>query len=223
MRPAFASSATTVVTREARPSLLSRFSGRIFLTRAAAIPFFALLLVTEDRWDTACARWHIDEMLVALGLTAVTVAILGRLWCTLYIGGRKTATLVMQGPYSLCRNPLYFFSAVGLIGLVATTSMLTLTASVAAAFALYYPTVIAAEEKRLHATHGAAFADYCARTPRFFPSFRRFHETESVEFRPKFLYRAAGDAAAFAGVWVLMLAINVAHDHGYLPIWLYLY
>jgi protein-S-isoprenylcysteine O-methyltransferase Ste14 len=30
-----------------------------------------------------------------------------RLWSTLYIGGRKRVVLVSDGPYSLCRNPLY--------------------------------------------------------------------------------------------------------------------
>ncbi|MFV2065761.1 MAG: isoprenylcysteine carboxylmethyltransferase family protein, partial [Pirellulales bacterium] len=30
-----------------------------------------------------------------------------RWWATLYIGNRKQCVLVTDGPYSLCRNPLY--------------------------------------------------------------------------------------------------------------------
>src|SRR6476660_1715925 len=30
-----------------------------------------------------------------------------RLWATGYVGGRKRRELVTEGPYSLCRNPLY--------------------------------------------------------------------------------------------------------------------
>lgn len=41
-----------------------------------------------------------------LGLVAIMVCVLGRAWCSLYIGGRKTQEIVASGPYSLCRNPL---------------------------------------------------------------------------------------------------------------------
>src|SRR5262245_36841884 len=33
-----------------------------------------------------------------------------RFWATLYIGGRKERELVTDGPYSLCRHPLYLGS-----------------------------------------------------------------------------------------------------------------
>jgi protein-S-isoprenylcysteine O-methyltransferase Ste14 len=42
-----------------------------------------------------------------------------RLWCSLYISGYKNSQLITSGPYSLCRNPLYFFSFVGFAALCA--------------------------------------------------------------------------------------------------------
>ena len=47
-------------------------------------------------------------------------------WSSLYIAGRKGRELVTVGPYSTCRNPLYFFSIVGAAGMGAQSGSLTL-------------------------------------------------------------------------------------------------
>lgn len=52
--------------------------------------------------------WH--ESVEAIGLAAIVLSIVGRAWCTLYIGGRKKAEIVDRGPYSISRNPLYVFT-----------------------------------------------------------------------------------------------------------------
>ena len=52
------------------------------------------------------------------GYLAIVVAIGLRLWCTLYIGGSKSRTLVTDGPYSVSRNPLYFASILVVFALV---------------------------------------------------------------------------------------------------------
>ena len=39
-----------------------------------------------------------------------------RLWSTLHIGGHKRQRVVMDGPYSICRNPLYLFSLLATLG-----------------------------------------------------------------------------------------------------------
>ena len=33
-----------------------------------------------------------------------------RFWATLYVGGRKGSSVIAEGPYSVCRNPLYLGS-----------------------------------------------------------------------------------------------------------------
>jgi protein-S-isoprenylcysteine O-methyltransferase Ste14 len=51
-----------------------------------------------------------------IGLALIVVCILGRTWCALYLGGKKKRQLVRHGPYSIVRNPLYLFSAIGAAG-----------------------------------------------------------------------------------------------------------
>src|ERR1700722_14276872 len=56
------------------------------------------------------------ETIQWIGLGLIGLCIGGRAWCALYIGGGKTSAVVATGPYSLCRNPLYLFSAIRGVG-----------------------------------------------------------------------------------------------------------
>lgn len=109
------------------------------------------------------------ELLQTLGLCAIFVCIIGRSWCSLYIGGRKKAEVVQTGPYSNCRNPLYLSSFLGTAGIGAQTGSLVITGVfVVAAIALFYA-VVGKEEQWLLARFAGEYETYKSRTPRFLP------------------------------------------------------
>jgi protein-S-isoprenylcysteine O-methyltransferase Ste14 len=58
------------------------------------------VVFTESLWERVPV---VASVLFALGVVLVGIASIGRLWCTLYIAGRKAETLVTEGPYSICR------------------------------------------------------------------------------------------------------------------------
>src|SRR5438128_173830 len=64
------------------------------------------------------------------GFVCVTLACLGRIWCSLFIAGHKDEVLVTTGPYSHCRHPLYSFSILGALGLGFASKSLLLCAVV---------------------------------------------------------------------------------------------
>src|SRR6188768_4461079 len=71
-----------------------------------------------------------SHLLAIAGFACVTLACLGRIWCSLFIAGHKDETLVTSGPYAYCRHPLYSFSIVGALGLGLASKSLLLGALV---------------------------------------------------------------------------------------------
>ena len=189
-----------------------------FFFCVAALLFFS---VCRSAWEkqepVLCA------LLFLAGTLLVGVASLGRLWCFLYIAGHKTKALVTQGPYSMSRNPLYFFSLLGFVGLGLCSETLLLPAIFLVAFALYYPTVIRHEEARLLQVHQQAYSEYMASTPRFFPRISSLREPEEYVVCPRLFRRRMFEALLFVwGVGLLEL-IEELHDLGWLPTLLNIY
>ena len=81
----------------------------------------------------------------------------------------KHQSLASTGPYAWTRNPLYFGSMVLAAGLLAAIASWIAAALAAIYLAVFYPGVIRREEEELRAEYGAAFDEYAARVPRFWP------------------------------------------------------
>lgn len=159
------------------------------------------------------------EVLEMLGLLLIFAAVLGRLWCSLYISGRKDKELCASGPYSISRNPLYFFSLLGIIGVCLAAKNIVLTIVSAGAFCAYYSAVIAREEKRLADLFGDEFKKYVEQTPRFFPRLERPGTEEKVLVNAKAFLRALTDAAWFLMAIVGIELLEAIQESGYLPVW----
>ena len=187
---------------------------RIDLTKGVVAAIVAVYLVGNNRWEQHAL---VSDFMFAAGMAMVGVATAGRIWCSLYIAGRKTETLVTLGPYSMCRNPLYFFSFVGCAGVGLTTETLLLPLAALIAFAAYYPVVIAAEESRLLVAHGDAFAAYRQSTPRFFPNPYRLREADEYPVHAKRFRSAMIDAMCFVWAVALIELGEALHEANVLP------
>lgn len=119
-----------------------------------------------------------------VGRFLIAVCIVGRVWCTLYIGGRKIAELVTLGPYSMMRNPLYTMSFIGAAGVGAQTGSVVMAALFTLVAWIVFRTVVAKEEKFLLERFGEPYAEYLRTTPRFLPNFARWKSVEWLEVRP---------------------------------------
>jgi len=153
----------------------------------------------------------------------VGIASLGRLWCSLYIAGHKTRHLVTEGPYSLCRHPLYFFSFLGAVGVGLASETFTIPAIILAAFALYYPFVIRFEENKMRARHGQAYDEYCQNTPRFWPRWSRLSEPEEYSVYPKTFRKHLFSALLFVWMIGILELIEMFRELGMLPVFIALY
>lgn len=104
-----------------------------------------------------------------LGHLLVAAAAFGRVWSTLHIGGHKNGRLCRSGPYARTRNPLYFFSWVGVTGIALLFRQPWLVPLAWAGFALSFAPLIRIEEARLAGLFGADYERYRREVPRFFP------------------------------------------------------
>lgn len=147
---------------------------RIPLSRTVSVVGVVFLCFTSSYWEAN--NEIIEIILFMIGVTLVAVASLGRMWCSLYIAGYKDKELITRGPYSLSRNPLYFFSSIGIIGIGFASETLTFPFIFMILFSLYYPFIIKREEKRLEQIFGTAFNDYKDKVPSFFPRLASFEE-----------------------------------------------
>lgn len=109
------------------------------------------------------------EVVKLFGLFLVFTGALGRILCTVYIGGRKNRELCQSGIYGMCRNPLYFFSFLGLTGVCLFAQNLTLTLVAWVPFLILYRAVIHSEEKKLLLLFPGDFPAYMKSVPRFWP------------------------------------------------------
>jgi protein-S-isoprenylcysteine O-methyltransferase Ste14 len=175
----------------------------------------AVLLLVKPEFEDGRVPHYVIEF-------AGTLALLGgiavRLWCTLYIGGRKKVTLVTSGPYSVTRNPLYVGTTMCAVGIGLQAGMISLGVICGLVCWMLFSVVIRQEERFLAGAFGEPFARYCAATPRFFPDFALYRDTpDSRTFDAASLWRTLRDSSIFVLAIPLSEVIEMLQASGTLP------
>jgi len=194
---------------------------RIRISIVFGLATFVLFCVCRSGWRDL--HPILPALLFVIGILLVGLATLGRAWCSLYIAGYKTNTLVMQGPYSISRNPLYFFSFVGTVGVGLCSETLLIPAILAMGFALYYPAVIRQEEQKLLGIHDQAFRDYVAATPRFFPKMANLREPEEYLVNPRIFRKSISESMLFVWIVGMLELVEAVRNAGGIPAILTIY
>lgn len=175
---------------------------------------FAVL--TDSNWP---AHSIPRETIEIFGLLLIVSCIVGRIYCTLYIGGKKAAELVSTGPYSICRNPLYFFSIVGAAGIGAQQGSISLAVSTSLVVYCIFLLVIFKEEHFLEERFGSRFTAYRHRVPRLLPQLSLWKEADGpIKLRPSLARTTALDACIIL-LWLpIAEMLEHLHDAGLLPV-----
>lgn len=155
---------------------------RIVLSRLAAVPVLLSFFTTQSYWEGK--NELLTFTLFFIGMVLVGVASLGRMWCSLYTAEYKDSVLITQGPYSISRNPLYFFSMIGVAGIGCATETFTFPLVFVVIFALYYRYIIKHEENHLKKLFGDSYEEYLKHVPVFFPRFSLLTEPDNYCVKP---------------------------------------
>ena len=129
------------------------------------------------------------------GYILLSACAIGRIYSTAFIGGVKNDKLVTAGPYSMCRNPLYFYSLLGAAGLGLLSGEIIPTAIITGGFLFIYNGLISREEGFLAEKFGQSFAAFKASTPRLLPDLKKYNCPDELPFQPRYFNMAVRDAA----------------------------
>lgn len=193
---------------------------RLRVVQIAAVLSGGMLLVSRPAWNE---DFFLHELVEVAGFIMTVLCLIGRLWCILYIGAKKNEELVTIGPYSLSRNPLYFFSTMGATGIGLMFG--SILAAAVLGFVSYQIFLYTGrrEAEFLQAKFGGAYSSYAHQTPLFWPQLSLYNDVLEGNFSPAALWRTGRDGAYFLMVFPLIELVEFAQREAYLPVLLWLY
>ena len=149
------------------------------------------------------AEWSLE----LLGWACFCAGAAIRIWSLTYICDRKSCDVVRTGPYSVCRNPLYW----GTFLMVAAFSLLLRSPILAAVMLppilLYLFGVVPYEEAVMRSRHGSEYDSYCRAVPRWWPNLFGYVQGEPLDGHSKGLTR---EYSATVGWVVLAIGLDMA-------------
>jgi len=124
-------------------------------------------------------------MIIALFGQAVRAATIGLKY--IKRGGKDKAvyaeTLVTEGIFKHCRNPLYVGNILMVVGVGLISNSLIFVGVVVPVFCFIYQAIVLAEENYLRNKFGHQFQEYCNHVNRWIPNFRGLQQTfKSMQF-----------------------------------------
>jgi protein-S-isoprenylcysteine O-methyltransferase Ste14 len=162
-----------------------------------------------------------DELIEAavrdVGYVLLMVGMGIRMWSVLYIGQRKSRELITDGPYSLCRNPLYVGTLFIGLGAAFCFQSLPMGVVLLGAIVPYHLKTVLDEEKHLREIFGESFDEYCRRTPRFLPRPSSYHSPETVTVSVRSIRRAVVDSSGVLVIPPLAILVGILQEHQILP------
>lgn len=193
---------------------------RLVSSRLAVGAVIALALFGRHAWSE---KGGVDSLLAGVGYALLLVGAIGRIWCAVHIAGRKNKDLVVEGPFSITRNPLYLFSFVAFVGAGLSFESLTLAVLFGALFFATHWRTILREERQLSEIFGPEYDAYLARVPRFLPRPRLYAPAAVVTLSVPVFVRAMVEAGLIPLAFLGAQAIEAGHESGMLPVLFVLY
>jgi protein-S-isoprenylcysteine O-methyltransferase Ste14 len=135
------------------------------------------------------------------------------MWATRHIGKRiprkyrngRRPHVVVTGPYSFVRNPLYIGNIAAMMGLCLISELLWFMPIVFAYFSLLYSLVVRYEEYKLSILFGNEYEVYCQEVPRWIPRFCTIQTAKGGNFSWSRAARGELPGVASASLMILIL------------------
>lgn len=140
-----------------------------------------------------------------IAILLIAIASLGRLYSTAFLGGFKGEKIIDSGIFSVCQNPLYLFSFIGVVGISLLSNNFVVMIIAPVGFLLIYLPLIKREQVFLTQKFGDEYKKYAEKTPLLIPNFRLYKCPPTIEVNSKAFLSGLKDA------FVWFLAIPLFH------------
>lgn len=174
---------------------------RMLISRIALIATIIIVLLSRQYWSEKSIYHEFFEM---IGVTLISLCVVGRVYSTAFIGGFKNDILVTYGIYSVLRNPLYFFSLLGITGIAFISNHILIMLFLPLSFLILYLGLIKREAEFLHEKFGTAYEEYTKKTYALIPKFTHYNAPKIMEINPKYLTKALLDAVWWLAAWPII-------------------
>ena len=188
---------------------------RLNFLRLLFIPIVFVIVFVRPLWSLESTVGFAMELGGYLFLLA---GLLVRIWCSFYIGNRKSKEIVDEGPYSMCRNPLYIGTFLLAIGVGLCFENLLLLILVPAMIIPVHIIVTRMEETHLESKFGEKYLLYKQKVPRFWPRISNYTSPETIEVNVNSIRRIVMDTIAVLLLPEIEDLLELLHEHGIIPI-----
>lgn len=177
--------------------------------------WIAILIIAPFAIATALSSPSVSEgsltefSLGVAGWICFSIGALFRWWATLYVGGKKQRELTINGPYSVCRNPLYLGSFLLALSIAFFLPSLTFAIGLLLATPIYLSVTVSWEEAKLREVFGEKYEQYRSRVPKFIPKLTLFDSPSTVPVNLRGMWAEFRNSLYW--LWIPVLAEAAAH------------
>jgi protein-S-isoprenylcysteine O-methyltransferase Ste14 len=163
--------------------LLKKIAAKRIVVLRLSILLITTLIILDNNFSAYSLEIDPNASILFsyIGYTLVVLGGFGRIWASLYLEGFKTKKLIKEGPYSMVRNPLYFFSLMMFLGMCFAIKSIPISIALLLVFVLFHVPTILNEEKVLLDTHDESYRAYYESTPRLLPNIFKYKRTKSMD------------------------------------------
>lgn len=188
---------------------------RMMFLRMSGIILVFLAVFVRPAWP---AESEIGYYVELAGYFCLLGGLSIRIWSILYIGGQKSKILTNQGPYSLCRHPLYVGSFFVAIGAGLCFENIPMLIAILVLIVPVHIIVARMEERHLMELFPMEYPEYKKLVPRFIPNFKNYRSSETVEVPVRMIRRVLLDTAGILMLPEIEDLLEILHSHGIIPI-----
>lgn len=164
---------------------------RMLFSKLAIVTTVLVVLLSREYWPEE-STYH--ELFDIAGGLLVGLCAIGRVYSTAFLGGFKNEILVDYGIYSVLRNPLYFFSLIGITGVALMSNHISVMIGLPLFFFIMYQGLITREQEFLKDKFGENYLAYARNTRALIPCFANYQAPATMEINPRYLTKALLDA-----------------------------